>query len=80
MRAATATLTGLLLATASAAAPPASKSVALGPTVMLRGGVAMPSIGTGSMGGCGPDSFGSPYPCAHIGHQLPTSALRVPNM
>ena len=33
---------------------------ALGPTVTLRGGVVMPSVGTGAMGGCGPDSFGTP--------------------
>lgn len=36
-------------------------SGALGPTVTLRGGIVMPSVGSGSMGSCGPDSFGMIY-------------------
>ena len=39
---------------------------ALGPTVTLRGGVAMPSVAMGNPGGCGADSFGTQdgSPCA----------------
>ena len=33
-------------------------NAALGPTVTLRGNVSMPSVGIGSSGGCGCDSFG----------------------
>ena len=49
---------GLSLLSLGAAAP-------LGKTVMLRGGVEMPSVGLGSSGGCGPDSMGTPdgSPC-----------------
>ncbi len=41
-------------------------STPLGRTVMLRGGVEMPSVGLGSSGGCGPDNFNTPdgSPCA----------------
>eukprot|EP01051_Picozoa_sp_SAG22_P021500 SAG22_NODE_4767_length_1170_cov_1.107376_2_plen_280_part_00 len=47
-------------------------AAALGPTVMLTGNVPMPSIGTGSMGGCGPDSFGTPdgSPCGQYNMTL----------
>eukprot|EP01047_Picozoa_sp_COSAG01_P003021 COSAG01_NODE_86_length_27623_cov_39.847224_11_plen_389_part_00 len=44
----------------------------LGPNVTLVGGVVMPSIGSGSMGGCGPDSFGTKdgSPCAQYNNSL----------
>lgn len=44
----------------------------LGPTVTLRGGVTMPSVGSGSMGGCGPDSMGTEdgSPCAQYNATL----------
>ena len=37
----------------------AQSTVPLGRTVRLRGGVEMPTIGLGSSGACGPDSFGT---------------------
>ena len=48
----------------------AALSAPLGPTVTLRGGIEMPSIGSGSGGGCGPDSFGGPFPCAQYNNTL----------
>ena len=48
----------------------AASGAPLGPTVTLRGGIDMPSIGSGSGGGCGPDSFGGPFPCAQYNNTL----------
>ena len=55
-----------LFCLALAACLASASSAPLGPTVQLRGGVEMPTIGLGSSGGCGPDSFGTAdgSPCA----------------
>ena len=46
------------VAASSAAAP-------LGPTVSLRGGVSMPTVGSGSSGGCHPDPDGTEKKCSN---------------
>lgn len=55
-----------MLALAAVVALGGALAAPLGPTVTLRGGVVMPSVGSGSMGGCGPDSMGTKdgSPCA----------------
>jgi hypothetical protein len=64
-------LSMLSLAAGALAAP-------LGPTVTRRGGAEMPSIGAGSMGGCGPDSMGTPdgSPCAQYNVRAALSDIR----
>ena len=49
-----------------------TRSAPLGPNVTLSGGVDMPSIGSGSMGGCGPDSMGTKdgSPCSQYNNTL----------
>ena len=52
-------------------APPLARIRApAGPTVMLRGGVSMPSVGLGSSGGCHPDVDGSESTCANYNATL----------